>query len=618
MSKKQKIKYKKKVEITSSQVKNIESQKRLKSGNKIDSGNKFLIDHWKQLVVLIILAISLYGQTFSFKYVLDDRHVIENNKFTQKGISGIPEIFGNESFKGSLGEQKELVEGGRYRPLSIASFALEKSITGGRPSVSHLINIILYTLTGIFLYRVLLILFPKNSNVFINVPFAAAALYIVHPLHVEVVANIKGRDEIFAFIAELSVFYFTLKWLQGKRDKYLIYSAICFLLGIFSKENLVTFLVIVPITAYYFTHSTITDKIKLTLPLLGATLIYLIIRYATLGYMFSGSEITNLMNNPFYGMGFSEKTATIFYTLLMYLKLLIYPYPLTHDYYPYHIPIMNWSDWQPILSLILNFGLLIYMLFTWKRKSVLSYCIAFYFITLSIVSNLFISVGTFMNERFLYHASLGFCIALSWLLIERINPDQNKRILGNVILAIGVIAFSTLSYLRIPDWKTNETLNKAAIKISYNSARANLFYGILIWQQDYMTLPKNAGAARKRAVLDSLKPYIDKALQILPSYTSANSMKAGVAGEYYNLDNKLEPLIRSFEEVNLTGVYEEFMIVHLHYINRRVNNLTDAKLLQGFYQRMIPYYDATYKNTTLPGEYRSLLKEVQEKIPGLQ
>jgi hypothetical protein len=106
--------------------------------------------------------------------VLDDRHVIENNKFTQKGISGIPEIFGNESFKGSLGEQKELVEGGRYRPLSIASFALEKSITGGRPSVSHLINIILYTLTGIFLYRVLLILFPKNSNVFINVPFAAA------------------------------------------------------------------------------------------------------------------------------------------------------------------------------------------------------------------------------------------------------------------------------------------------------------------------------------------------------------------------------------------------------------------------------------------------------------
>jgi hypothetical protein len=105
-----------KAEDTGSQVKNLESQKRSKPGNKIDPGNKFFIDHWKQLVVLIILAIGLYGQTFSFQYVLDDRLVITNNKFTEKGISGIPEIFSNESFKGSLGEQKELVEGGRYRP----------------------------------------------------------------------------------------------------------------------------------------------------------------------------------------------------------------------------------------------------------------------------------------------------------------------------------------------------------------------------------------------------------------------------------------------------------------------------------------------------------------------
>jgi len=77
-------------------------------------------------------------------------------------------------------------------------------------------------------------------------------------------------------------------------------------------------------------------------------------------------------------------------------------------------------------------------------------------------------------------------------------------------------------------------------------------------------------------------------------------------------------LIKSFEEVNLTGTYEKFIIDYLHYINKRVNNLADAKLLQGFYQRMIPYYDANFKNTSLPGEYRSLLKEVQEKIPSLQ
>src|SRR4029078_12144293 len=154
-------------------------------------------------------------------------------------------------------------------------------------------------------------------------------------------------------------------------------------------------------------------------------------------------------------------------------KLLVYPHPLTHDYYPYHIPIMHWNDWRCILSLLLYVGMIVVFIKGWKKKTVWAYSIAFYLITLSIVSNLFISIGTFMNERFLYHASLGFCIALSWLLIERINTHRNKGILGNVILVISVIAFSILSYLRIPDWKTNETLNKAAIKTSYNSARAN-------------------------------------------------------------------------------------------------------------------------------------------------
>ncbi|HET9432325.1 MAG TPA: hypothetical protein VFO37_01150, partial [Chitinophagaceae bacterium] len=241
-----------------------------------------------------------------------------------------------------------------------------------------------------------------------------------------------------------------------------------------------------------------------------------------------------------------EKTATIFYTLLMYLKLLFYPHPLTHDYYPYHIPVMNWSDWAPIVSLLIHLALLVFMFFTLKRKSVVSYAIAFYFITLSIVSNLFISVGTFMNERFAYHASLGFCIAISWLLVEKMSINRLTKNLGYTILSLGVIIFSTLSYLRIPDWKTNETLNRAAIKVSYNSARSNLFMGTSIWEKNYLALPKNTDTAKRKAILDSVNRYFEKAVKILPTYSSANSMKAGAAAEYHKLDKNLEKLIKAF------------------------------------------------------------------------
>jgi hypothetical protein len=205
--------------------------------NKVKGRYNFFKENRGQLAVLFLLAMGLYIQTLSYDYVLDDTVLIVKNKFTQKGIAGIPEIVGNETFKGHFGDQKELVEGGRYRPFSQVTFAIEKTITGGNAAFSHFINVLLYAFTGIFLYRVLLLLFPQAGKQFLDVPFAATALFIVHPLHVEVIANVKGRDEIFAFLAELGILYYSFKWLAQNKTRYLVYSALCFFLGILSKAR---------------------------------------------------------------------------------------------------------------------------------------------------------------------------------------------------------------------------------------------------------------------------------------------------------------------------------------------------------------------------------------------
>ena len=59
------------------------------------------------------------------------------------------------------------------------------------------------------------------------------------------------------------------------------------------------------------------------------------------------------MNNPFLDADVNEKNATIFYTWGIYLKLLLFPHPLTYDYYPKHIPIIDFSDFRAILSFLL-------------------------------------------------------------------------------------------------------------------------------------------------------------------------------------------------------------------------------------------------------------------------
>ncbi len=578
------------------------------------------------LAFFTVLVFGLYLSTVRFDYALDDIMVITGNKFTQRGVDGIGDIFRYESFRGYFGEQKNLLEGDRYRPLSIATFAAEVSLFGkGNKAAGHFINILLYVLTAFLMYRILLFMFPTKKDEtskfspFLTVPFIATTIFIVHPLHVEVVANIKGRDEILALLGELGTLYFTFRYLNDKTLKYLIASFSAFLVAIFSKESAITFLAVVPLTAHFFTKATVGEKLKVTLPLLIGTLFYLMMRVNAIGYLLGGKEVADLMNNPFYGMSFGDRLATIFYTLLLYLKLHILPHPLTHDYYPFQIPKMSWSDWQSLLSLALHLGLVAVILRGWKKRTVWAYAAAFYIITLSIVSNIVVSVGTFMNERFVYHASLGFCIAAAYFLriVLNKNKENNKNVLGLGIAALLIIGFSIKTLIRVPDWYSGATLNASAIKYSPNSARANCFYAISIWEERYMKLPPNATNEQKLALLNEMKPYFDRSLHILPKYSAALKMWAGMAGEYHKIDNNLDNLLTEFERINRAGVYEPFTIQYLTYINGRVGTRAEGGKLQAFYTSMLTFFKQNYASTAFPVEYQKLLEGIQGRLSGL-
>jgi protein O-mannosyl-transferase len=541
---------------------------------------QWISDTWSKnkigILICMVLAVILYAKSVNFDYVLDDKIVITDNKFTQKGISGIKDIFSYESFRGYFGEQKTLLEGDRYRPFSIATFALEHSFFGSNKMISHLINILLYAFSAYLLFVVLRLLFKDRDDEkwWCSIPFIGTLLFIAHPLHIEVVANIKGRDEIITMIGELLCIYYTFKYLSNGLNKNLIYSGLAFLMAILSKEGAITFLAIVPLTVYFFSNSSSGRIIKVTLPVLVGTLIYLIFRFNAIGYFLSpnGQEITDLMNNPFYGMSFSEKFATIFYTLGLYIKLLFFPDVLTHDYYPYQIPKMNWSDMGAWLSLLIYIGLGLLAVWGLKKKNIYAYGIAFYLITLSIVSNLFVSVGTFMNDRFIYHASIGFCIILAYFihttLPKLIKQEGKHNWVGLAIVGLFLSGFTYKTFERLPDWKNTVSLNNAAIRISTNSARANLFYGVAIWENKFL---KSKDENEKKKILNELYPYFKKAVQIYPKYQSGWQMMAGCAAEIHKFDHNYDTLLPVFENSNKL-IKLDFIQQYMGYI---VNNEQD-------------------------------------------
>ena len=596
----------------------------------------FWANNWIPALILFLLSFVLYFQSTSFEYVLDDKIVFNENGLVKKGFAGIGEILGTESMTGYFGQQRDLVEGARYRPLSLVTFAIEHQFFGknnykiedywvkemnkipdlqpqtraiqqdpvlkgvmfpdeasflnalqtklsqslidkhreqilfhaahASPAISHFINILLYALTALLLFRVLNIIFPSEKKEwYMTIGFLATLLFVLHPVHTEVVANVKGRDEIMTLLGSLGLMYFSLKYIATEKPLHLIASGVTMFLALLAKENAITFLAVVPLTIYFFTKSSFQKNFMATLPLIVAVAVYLAWRYSVIGYLLgSGKPVTDLMNNPFVQMTGSEKFATIFYTLGLYVKLLFVPHPLTHDYYPYQIPIMDWSKIGSILSLLLYIGMGVYALLGLKKKSVISYGILFYLATLSIVSNIPFSVGTFMNERFLYVSSVGFCIILAYLITEKLPaPVLNIGVLG-----LFVIGFTAKTFARVPAWENGYTLNAAAIQYSPNSARANCFMGTALFDNFYR---QETDRTKKMELLNEIAGYIDRALEIHPRYGSALTMKGGVAAEFYKNDRDVNKLLQAFEMIAKIKRKDDFVDQYLDYIAGRGN-----------------------------------------------
>lgn len=77
-------------------------------------------------------CLVLYANTFHHSYAMDDELVILKNLNVQKGLAGLKDIFTTDAYQGyydMMGAASPLA-GGRYRPLSIATFAIEQEIFG--------------------------------------------------------------------------------------------------------------------------------------------------------------------------------------------------------------------------------------------------------------------------------------------------------------------------------------------------------------------------------------------------------------------------------------------------------------------------------------------------------
>ncbi len=560
----------------------------------------WLMNKKMHLIFLFTISFLLYANTFSHDYTQDDQIVITDNMYTQQGFSGIPGILTKDTFYGFFKKEGKdnLVAGGRYRPFTLIQFAIGKQIFGNTPAVGHIFNAIYFGLTVILLYLVLLLLFrqrmKKEGASFIAL--TAAFIFAVHPVHVEAVANIKGRDEIMALLFSLTALYLVVKSYLEKKNSLALWGGLVFFLGLLSKENTITFLAIIPFAFYIFTKADLITIVKKMLPVIGATVLFLIIRFSILpGGL--GKESMELMNNPFLKieggrwvvLTFAERLPIIFLTLGKYLQLLFFPMTLTHDYYPRQIDLVSFSDWRAILGLLCYLAMAAYALIGLRKRDSLAFAILFYLASLSIVSNIVFPVGTNMSERFVYMPSVGFALAIAILLYrlfdKKILKEKIPTPVVGILVLIGVLlGGKTVSRNMV--WKDNFTLFSTDIETSTKSAKLLNTMGGMYY--DMAEAEKNP--AKKQDYYKKSVGYLERTIQIHPTYRDAyirlaagcnKSHQYEKAIQYYNHLAKLYPDLKEEVQNNIQITYREAG----QYYGEQKNDLQKAfSYLQKAYQ----------------------------------
>ena len=475
----------------------------------------------KRHLLIALFAFLIYLPTIGFDYTLDDAIVIYKNAYTTQGVKGIPDLFKYDSFRGFFQEEgkDQLVAGGRYRPLSLMMFAWEWEVAGRAPWLSHLINALLY---GLLAYILLIFLeslpFARRKSEFLAI--GIGLLFIAHPIHTEVVANIKGRDEILAFILGMT----SLILLQKDRS---VLAAIIFFMALLAKEMALTWLPIGFLILLLEGRLPLLASIKRTLPLLFAFLAYLALRFSVLGWPSGNIEVYELMNNPFLKVNgleyqdftLSEKLGSIFYSLYKYVALLLVPHPLTHDYYPRSIPIVSFFHIFSVVGVVIHLLLVLLGIRWYKKNPLASFMAAFYLVSLLLISNAFFPIGTHMGERFLFMGSLGFVGIITWGL----SSIKNSKVAWS-LLGVIMILYTAKTLHRSQTWKDDYTLFTTDVLTSNQSAKA---------------LNAAAGSMSDRCLdqfpepcdqeyLEKALSYSEKALEIHPNYKSAHLIKGNL------------------------------------------------------------------------------------------
>ena len=433
---------------------------------------------WLLALVIAALALAASANSIANGFAYDDVYLIVKAA-RMHSLTGWWREFGHTYWPEDSG-------GEGYRPLTIIAFRLQWALGGGKPYIFHVVNVGLHTIVSVAVFWLATALLPVAAA------WIVAALYAVHPVHVEAIANVVGQSELWvALLITLAVALFAHGRLAGPLTwKRWVAIGALYSAGLMFKEHAI----VLPALLLLAEFTVVPDRDPLSKRLTRLRVPVLLLAVVALAYMWARSRVVVAGLSGFrpyivfraLSLSNQDRILTMIGAAPEWLRLFLWPARLMTEYAPPYIDMAQGpSVTEQLPGLLVLLGILGLLVACWRRSPVTSFGIGWLIVTLLPASNFLVPAGFIIAERTLLLPSVGAMIALGsaipWV-YARVEGRRVAQYIAAGVVALLIALGIARSYTRNPVWHDNYSLFNQAIHDSPKSYRAHFMLGLLLFE----------------------------------------------------------------------------------------------------------------------------------------
>jgi protein O-mannosyl-transferase len=389
---------------------------------------------WLGLAVVLAVTAFLYApaRNHAFTNWDDDRQITENLDIRDLSPQGVGRMFSH--FVVTL-----------YQPLTTLTFALEYRLSGLDPRIYHSVNILLH-LANVLLVFVLARSLSQNAGI----SAATAALFAVHPLHVEVAAWASSLSTVLSATFYLATLIVYIAYVRSGKARYFIAALALFVLGLGAKTTAGTLpLVLVTIDIYLqrkICRRTIVEKIP-----------FFLLAAAFGGITMLARSGASRVQEYAFRYSFVQRICIVCYCCLWYVAKLVFPAHLS-AFYPFPTQVDGWLPAVFYLAPVLLLGVAVGTAYAGRYRRLLAFAGLFMLASLVLVVQIVPVSDLMVCDRYAYIPSVAlfFLAATLGHRIGTRGPARQFGVLIALVLILGVLG--TATYRRVGVWRDSMTL----------------------------------------------------------------------------------------------------------------------------------------------------------------